>query len=313
MTDRPEVIERHATDHGELVLRRAGGHYEIIANGVFLMDTRDGRSERLLVRAALDRCRRPCNLLIGGLGVGFSLAEALATPDCRVTVVEREPAVIAWQSTHLARYSAGALADPRVRVVCGDLVEWSFTTPTPAFDAICLDIDNGPDWTVSEGNAALYGDEGLRRLRRQLIPGGVLAVWSANVSPAFEARLGEHFTDVEVATVDCGERYSNRRPHPGSWGSGGSGPRVNTAGPGAGGQRPTSSGARLGEPREPNSNQQPQPTIAGARGARPPQVDTAAHGEADLRSASMPNGLVQVARGEPDVIYTAVSPRSRTA
>jgi spermidine synthase len=201
----PEVIERLATDRGELVLRRAGDHYEIIANGMFLMDTRDGRSERLLVRAALDRFGGPARLLIGGLGVGFSLAEALSVPGCRVTVVEREPAVIGWHSTHLAGVCAPA------QVVCDDLQSFLFTvlpeagktsTATRSFDVICLDIDNGPDWTVTSDNAALYDDEGLLLLRQRLTPGGVLAVWSANASPAFEARLRTHFSDVEIHTVE---------------------------------------------------------------------------------------------------------------
>ncbi len=124
-TNTSRVIERARGRQGELVLRAVGDHYEIISNGVFLMDTRNGESERQLVRLALrDRPGR-LRLLIGGLGVGFSLAEALRSPQVeRVTVVEIEPEVVEWSRTYLASFSGGALSDPRVEVVNDDLVAW---------------------------------------------------------------------------------------------------------------------------------------------------------------------------------------------
>ncbi len=183
---------------GELVLRRVGAHHEIIANGVFLMDTRNGESERLLVEAAAARMPAGGRLLVGGLGVGFSLREALSRPAVgSVVVVEREAAVIAWNEGPLG--NAAVLAEPRVRVVAADLLSW---LPTAGrFDAICLDIDNGPEWTVDEGNAALYGPAGLSMLADALTPGGVLAVWSANAAPAFEAALAVRFGPVETLPV----------------------------------------------------------------------------------------------------------------
>lgn len=196
-----KVYERRSGENGELVLRGDGLHFEIISNGVFLMDTRAGESERLLVRAALERAARPCRVLIGGLGVGFSLAEALRSPRTEaVTVIEREPAVIGWHATHLRPYSGGALDDPRVRVERADLLGW-LRTATAVFDVVCLDIDNGPDWTVTEGNAALYGPQGLDLLAARLRPGGALAVWSAGTAPAFQARLRERFTAVSAHPV----------------------------------------------------------------------------------------------------------------
>lgn len=196
-----KVYERAAGENGELVLRGDGRHFEIISNGTFLMDTRAGASERLLVTAALDRLGRPADILIGGLGVGFTLAEALRRPGVRtVTVIEREPAVIGWHATHLRRFSGGALGDPRVRVERADLLEW-LRAGEPAYDVICLDIDNGPEWTVTEANAALYDARGLERLASRLRPGGVLAVWSAGAAPAFEARLGSRFADVAALPV----------------------------------------------------------------------------------------------------------------
>ena len=196
-----EVYERRAGENGELVLRGDGRHFEIISNGVFLMDTRAGESERLLVRAALERLARPAEVLIGGLGVGFSLAEALRSPYTRaVTVIEREPAVIDWHATHLRPYSGGALGDPRVAIERTDLLEWLSAAPG-TYDVLCLDIDNGPEWTVTDGNAALYAPAGLDLLAGCLRPGGVLAVWSAGAAPAFEARLRERFAGVSALAV----------------------------------------------------------------------------------------------------------------
>jgi spermidine synthase len=190
--DTPVVIDRREGPYGEVVLRRHGGLLQIIANGCFLMDTSDGRSERLLVDAAYDALDgRPLpSVLIGGLGVGFSLAHAAADPRWgRITVVEREPAVIAWhREGPLSALSADALADPRTAVVEADLVAYVNET-SDTYDALCLDIDNGPGWTVTEGNGSLYSQAGLASCARALRPGGVLAVWSAQPSPEFEGTL----------------------------------------------------------------------------------------------------------------------------
>ncbi|MFH8338428.1 spermidine synthase [Streptomyces sp. AM6-12] len=190
--DSPVVLDRREGPHGEVVLRRHGALLQIIANGCFLMDTSDGRSERLLVDAARDALDgRPAPaVLIGGLGVGFSLAHASEDPRWgRITVVEREAAVIDWHRTGpLSALTAAALADPRTEVVRDDLVHYVNET-SDTFDALCLDIDNGPGWTVTEDNAGLYSPDGLAACARALRPGGVLAVWSAKPSPEFEGTL----------------------------------------------------------------------------------------------------------------------------
>jgi spermidine synthase len=189
------TIERLWTPRGELVLRRDGEHHEIVSNGVFLMDTRHGESERELVRAAV---RRPgVRVLIGGLGVGFSLAEALALDAAAVTVVEIEPAVVRWNREYLG---TAALADPRLTVVVDDLAAF-LVRGDDRYDAICLDVDNGPEWTVTVDNAALYEDRGLSAVDRRLVPGGTVAVWSATAAPAFEARLRRRYLDVTVTEV----------------------------------------------------------------------------------------------------------------
>ncbi|MET8569693.1 spermidine synthase [Streptomyces sp. NPDC004783] len=190
--DTPEVLDRREGPYGEVVLRRHGALLQIIANGCFLMDTSDGRSERRLVDAAAEALdgRAAPHVLIGGLGVGFSLAHAAGDPRWgRIAVVEREPAVIDWHRRGpLAEVSAAALADPRARIVEADLVEYVNET-SDTYDALCLDIDNGPDWTVTEGNDGLYSPGGLASCARVLRPGGVLAVWSAQPSPEFEETL----------------------------------------------------------------------------------------------------------------------------
>jgi spermidine synthase len=201
VSEEPLVLDRVAGVCGELALRRAGADFEIIANGVFLMDTRNGASERLMVTAVADRMRPGGRLLVGGLGVGFSLRAALDHPRVgEVVVVERERAVIDWNRGPLRARHGDVLADPRVRCVEADLLTW-LPESEKNFDGICLDIDNGPEWTVSEGNAALYDDAGLDMIAGALGPGGVLAVWSASASPAFAARLGQRFQAVETLLV----------------------------------------------------------------------------------------------------------------
>ncbi|MEU3508307.1 spermidine synthase [Streptomyces longwoodensis] len=189
----PRVLDRRTGPHGEVVLRRHGEVLQIIANGCFLMDTSDGRSERLLVDAALAALDdRPApHVLIGGLGVGFSLAHAAAEPRWgRITVVERERAVVDWhRGGPLGAVSRDALADPRVTIAEADLVAYLHET-SDTFDALCLDIDNGPGWTVTEDNDGLYAPAGLASCARVLRPGGVLAVWSAQPSAEFEGTMG---------------------------------------------------------------------------------------------------------------------------
>ncbi|MFG2600951.1 spermidine synthase [Streptomyces sp. NPDC048462] len=189
----PVTLDRREGPYGEAVLRRRGDDFEIIANGCFLMDTSDGRSERLLIDAALAALpagRTAPAVLIGGLGVGFSLVRAAEEPRWgRIAVVEREPAIVDWHlGGPLAGISGEALADPRTAILTADLVAHLRTT-TERYDALCLDIDNGPDWTVTEDNGNLYSPAGLADCLRCLTSGGVLAVWSAQPSAEFEAAL----------------------------------------------------------------------------------------------------------------------------
>lgn len=187
------TLDRRETARGELVLREVDGAYEVISNGVFLMDTRAGGSERLLATAALGGRTAPCRVLVGGLGVGFTLAAALAHPACGpVTVVEVEPAVVEWQERYLGALAGHPLTDPRVDVVCANLIGW-LADGRSAYDVVLLDIDNGPHWTVTPDNRRLYDDGGLALVASRLAAGGTVAVWSAAADPEFAARLGARF------------------------------------------------------------------------------------------------------------------------
>ena len=195
------IVARVGTPRGELVLRRAGDGVELISNGTFLMDTSEGRSERLLVEAALGRHDAPQDVLLGGLGVGFALLAALSdTRVRRVTVAEIELGLVEWHATHLRPFSRGAIDDPRVRILAGDLAV-HLATAASSYDAVCLDVDNGPDWTVTDGNSALYDEAGTRLVVSALRPGGLLSVWSANASPEYEARLRQHLDEITALEV----------------------------------------------------------------------------------------------------------------
>jgi len=140
-------------------------------------------------------------ILICGLGVGFALAEAVGQARvARVDVVEISAEIIGWHATHLRHLAAPAWDDARVHVINADVVAW-LARPRGPYDVICIDVDNGPDWTVWDANRVLYGDEGLGRVRDSLRPGGVASVWSAAEAPAFEERLRRLFASVQVHRV----------------------------------------------------------------------------------------------------------------
>jgi spermidine synthase len=206
VTETVQLVERREGPYGEVALRRRGECFEIIANGCFLMDSSDGRSERLMVSAALGLLEQPCgaSLLIGGLGMGFSLAEACADPrPGRICVVEREQAVIDWHtrgSAPLRRFAGTGHSDARARIVRDDLLRHVRTTDE-RYDVLCLDIDNGPDWTVTDDNRDVYQPAGLTALARVLTGAGVLSVWSTAPAPEFTQRLASRFARVQTLEV----------------------------------------------------------------------------------------------------------------
>ena len=196
------VTERLAvaqTPRGELVLRRREDVLELISNGTFLMDTASGASERAMATLALQGQPRGGRVLVGGMGFGFTLAQTLSFDVAEVTLVELAPDVLAWNERWWP-LGREALADERVQLVVDDFAAY-LRSADATFDAVLVDIDNGPDWTVTGANKDLY-DALLGELRRVLKPpDGRLCVWSASASGEFEQRLARHFAHVSTHEV----------------------------------------------------------------------------------------------------------------
>jgi spermidine synthase len=205
-----EIIERVTTPRGEIQLQRRGSEFEIISNGTFLMATYNGESEKILVKAAIEACEiSNCSVLIGGLGVGYSLAEALRnTRVHQVTVIEIEEKIIEWNRSYLAAFSGNAIDNIKTKIINTDLIDWISRTQD-TFDVICLDIDNGPDWTVFQENNYLYDNDGLSIPSGLLNPEGVISFWSASSSALFMERLKTHFSKVQEIPL---ERKGNTEP-----------------------------------------------------------------------------------------------------
>jgi len=185
-------LGRAAVPEGELVLSRRGDEYAIRLRGAELMNSRAHQSEeRLATLGCAGLGAKPgARVLIGGLGMGFTTRAALDVlpADAKLTVVELVPAVIEWNRGPLASLAQHPLDDPRVEVVLED-VRTLIGEADGEFDAILLDVDNGPDAFTAPSNAALYGVPGLKRARRALVSGGVLGVWSVEDDRAFTGRL----------------------------------------------------------------------------------------------------------------------------
>jgi len=169
-----------------------------------LMSTRKWGSEVALAEEAIARLgdRPRPHILIGGYGMGFTLRAALAIlpKDAKVTVVELVPEIIAWARGPMAEVMAGCLDDPRVQLIMGD-VTLMISSGRQDYDAILLDVDNGPDGLVREDNDEIYARSGLIAARMALTPGGVLAIWSAGPDPVFARRLEKARFAVEERKV----------------------------------------------------------------------------------------------------------------
>lgn len=189
-------------DGGELKLMRRGTEYSIMSGSIELMNSRLSGSEEALATLTCEGLKAGAKVLIGGLGMGFTLRAALGVlpPACEVTVAELVPAVVAWARGPLAGVFAGSLDDPRVRVREGDVAE-AIAAAGGRWDAILLDVDNGPGGLNREANDGLYDAGGLARARRALTSGGVLAVWSAAPDDRFAARLRKAGFTVEERRV----------------------------------------------------------------------------------------------------------------
>ena len=198
----------------ELRLMRRGAEFSMMLGQNELMNSRLIGSEQALATLACKRIeavKRP-HLLIGGLGMGFTLRAALAVlgSEARIVVAELVPAVIAWARGPMAEIFGDSLGDPRVSIRSADVVE-VIQSHAASFDAILLDVDNGPEGLIRRANDALYDSKGLKAIRRALRPNGVLAVWSSGPNPAFSKRLRTAGLDVSEVAVRATARRAGAR------------------------------------------------------------------------------------------------------
>jgi spermidine synthase len=215
-----EEVARSESDRGELVLRRrddGGGDgpsvLELRANGVFVMDSSEHASERALAEAALELVDQPARVLVGGLGLGYTLDRVLGDRRVeRCDVIEIEPALVEWMRDGTIPHGRQLLADQRARVIVGDVASAVDEAGPASYDVVLLDVDNGPGQLVHEANEALYGEPFLHAVREVLTTGGALVVWSAGRAPELLADLSSAFGAAEerphdVRLQDRDERY----------------------------------------------------------------------------------------------------------
>lgn len=202
-------------DGTELLLYRRGGHFMIRAAGTELMASHNYTSEEALASLACQLVgqRRRTRLLVGGLGMGYTLAAALRQlrADAEVVVAELVPAVVRWNRELFGHLAAYPLEDPRVRLHQGDVASL-LRGARSEYDAVLLDVDNGPEGLAREKNDWLYSRAGLHSARLSLRENGVLAVWSAGEDDRFSARLRAAGFQIEVRRARR-QRAARRSPH----------------------------------------------------------------------------------------------------
>lgn len=197
-------LARAESERGELVLRerrREGATpvVELRANGVFVMDNAEFTSEEALAAAALELVAEPREVLVGGLGLGFTAHRVLA--DLRVercTVVEIEEALVGWMRDGTVPHGQSVLAEARARVVVADVAAALAEAGEATYDLVLLDVDNGPGYLVHEHNAELYRTPFLTDVRRVLRPGGAVVVWSMDEAPALREALAAVFDTADA-------------------------------------------------------------------------------------------------------------------
>ena len=205
-------MARAESPRGEIVLRErrdagAGPNSPVVlelrVNGVFVMDTFETSSEKGLATAALKQVENPGNVVIGGLGLGFTVHEVLA--DTRVeklVVVEIEDALVQWMRDGTVPHGPSYLADERVTVMTAD-IRTAMAEATPAaYDLVLLDVDNGPGFLVYDENEAIYQREFLHQVKEALRPGGALVIWSAAESPTLQAEMEQVFGESVAVPYD---------------------------------------------------------------------------------------------------------------
>ncbi len=200
---RREILDETTTPEGaHLELARDGDTYTIRVARVLLMSSATYGSEEKLAQIAAEAvaARPGAQVLVGGLGMGFTLRAALDRfgPTAQITVAELLPAIVRYNQGPLAHLAAAPLSDPRVRLVEGDV---RGAIDLGGWDAIILDVDNGPSPLTAASNASLYSDAGVGRIAAALRPGGVVAVWSESPDDAFLRRLIRAGLHAEARTA----------------------------------------------------------------------------------------------------------------
>ena len=201
-------IARAESERGELVLRErreegAPATVELRANGIFVMDTLETSTEHALAEVALAQVADPRNVLVGGLGLGFTMHAVLEDVRVeKVVVVEIEGALIDWMRDGTVPHGPEYLADARLTIANLDIAVAVQELTPGGYDLVLLDVDNGPGNLVLDSNARLYGHEFLAAVRRALAPEGVVAIWSADQSPDLEAAMRDVYGDMSALTYD---------------------------------------------------------------------------------------------------------------
>ncbi len=186
-----EILGRTTTPDGSsLELRRHDGDYVIRADGYDLMISRAHGSEEAMMRLACDQPRPGMRVLVGGLGMGYTARAVLdfLPEDGQLVIAELVPAVVEWNREYLGPLAGNPLDDPRTELVVEDVVR-TIRASNSTFDAILLDVDNGPHAPTQRGNSWLYTTAGLAAITRALRKGGAVAVWSVEDHPAFLRNL----------------------------------------------------------------------------------------------------------------------------
>lgn len=188
---------RADTEYGEVVLRRRGDVLELVVNGVFAMDSVEVTSEYALADAAGDP---PGRVLVGGLGLGFTVARLLDRGAAAIRVVELARPLVEWARAGVTDQLHRLSEDPRVELVVGDIAE-ELSTGVPGWDAILLDVDNGPSFLIHDHNQRVYSEPLLARALALVNPGGALVIWCETASPDLEVTLRRLAPEVAAITV----------------------------------------------------------------------------------------------------------------